>query len=86
MFKDNDEFINKYYDIIEDAQKKIMNLNLEELKKRNQVLDIDLDKSKNELKDKDKWNGVDDMVEDSGEVVSLEDVFKECNDTYRVMI
>ncbi len=57
-----------------------MNLNLEELKKRNQVLDIDLDKSKNELKDKDKWNGVDDMVEDSGEVVSLEDVFKECND------
>jgi hypothetical protein len=54
MFKDNDEFINKYYDIIEDAQKKIMNLNLEELKKRNQVLDVDLDKLKTELKDKDR--------------------------------
>ncbi len=80
MFKDNDEFINKYYDIIEDAQKKIMNLNLEELKKRNQVLDVDLDKLKTELKDKDRWNGVDDMVEDGGEIVSLEDVFKECND------
>lgn len=77
MIRDDDDYIKKYYDIIEDTQKKIMELNVDYFEEKIAKIDQDINVIKAELLLKDKW----DVEVNNGneEFIPVEDVIKECS-------
>jgi hypothetical protein len=76
MFKDDEDFIKKYYDIIEDTQKRIMLLNIEYLNEKITVLDQNLDVIKDNLIKEEKWDP--NQNKENLDFITVENVFKEC--------
>jgi hypothetical protein len=76
MFKDDEEFIKKYYDIIEDTQRRIMLLNVDHLNEKIMILDQNLDLIKNNLIKEEKWDP--NQNKENLEFIPVENVFKEC--------
>ena len=77
MVRDDDDYIKKYYDIIEDTQRKIMELNVVFFENKIVSIDQTINDIKAELMLKDKWN-LEENAENE-EFIPVEDVIKECN-------